>query len=85
VVVSPGSGGNKQPRPGDWSRVLREAAPYLGLGTTLAGSLLLGVGAGYWLDRRLGTSPWLLLAGALLGIFSGLFQLYKTMAGGKKQ
>jgi ATP synthase protein I len=65
--------------------VLREAAPYLGMGTTLAASVLVGVGAGYWLDGQLGTSPWLLLAGALLGIFGGLFQVYKTVAGGKKQ
>ena len=44
---------------------LREAAPLLGLGMTLAVTVLAGLGAGYWLDGRLGTRPWLLLAGAM--------------------
>jgi ATP synthase protein I len=58
---------------------------YLALGATLAGSVLGGVALGYLLDRWLGTSPWLLLIGSILGILSGLAQLYKTVANGKKQ
>ncbi|MBI1950335.1 MAG: AtpZ/AtpI family protein [Acidobacteria bacterium] len=26
---------------------------------------------GYWLDRRFGTKPWLLLAGLILGMIGG--------------
>lgn len=47
-------------------------APYLGLGTTLAATVLAGLGGGYWLDERLGTSPWLMLLGGMLGIGAAL-------------
>jgi ATP synthase protein I len=83
VVTSPGSGGDGKPGRGDWTRALREAAPYLGIGTSFAASVLLGLGAGYWLDRRLGTSPWLFLLGAAFGLFAGFYQFAKTV--GKKQ
>lgn len=63
----------------DWVRVMREAAPYLGIGTGLAVSVLLGVGAGYWADNQLGTSPWLLLAGAALGTVTGFWHVYRTV------
>jgi ATP synthase protein I len=78
VVDSPGSG-DPSGR-GDFSRALREAAPYLGIGTSFAASVLLGLGLGYWLDRRWGTTPWLLLLGSLLGIGAGFYQFYKTVA-----
>ena len=62
-----------------WSRVLRDAAPYLGLGTTLAGSVLLGLGAGYWLDSKLGTRPAFFLAGAVLGLLAAGLHFYRTL------
>jgi len=85
VVVSPGSGGGERSGKGDWSRALREAAPYLGIGTTFAASVLLGLGVGYWLDKKLGTSPWLFLIGATLGLAAGFLQFYKTVTGRKRQ
>lgn len=33
--------------------------------------------AGYWLDGRLGTGPWLLLAGMLLGMASGFVSFFR--------
>lgn len=65
----------------DWSRAVREAAPYLGLGTMLAASVGLGLLAGYWLDRRLGTAPLLFLAGGVLGMAAAGLQFYKMVAG----
>jgi len=41
--------------------------------------VLLGFGVGYWLDRRLGTKPWLLLVGATLGLVAGFYQFYLTV------
>jgi F0F1-type ATP synthase assembly protein I len=65
----------------DRGRALREAGPYLGLGTTLAATVLAGLGAGYWLDGRLATSPWFLLLGATLGVGTGLYYFVRTVSG----
>ena len=40
-------------------------------------SEILGAGAGYWLDQRWGTSPWMLLAGAGAGFALGLYQVIR--------
>ena len=69
----------------DWTSGLREAAPYLGLGTTLAVTVLAGVGGGHWLDGRLGTGPMLLVLGGTLGLAAGLYHFFKTVAGLQKR
>jgi F0F1-type ATP synthase assembly protein I len=66
---------------GDWVRVVRDLAPYLGIGTSLAVTVLLGIGGGYWLDARFGTRPWFLLLGGVLGLALALYQFFKTVAG----
>ena len=63
-----------------WTRGLREAAPLLGLGTTLAVTVLAGLGGGYWLDGRLGTRPVFLLLGGTLALAAGLYHFFKTVA-----
>ena len=72
AVVSPDSRdarpGERPGRSGNWGTALREAAPYISIGSTLAITVLLGLGVGYWLDRRLKTDPWFLLAGGVLGM-----------------
>jgi F0F1-type ATP synthase assembly protein I len=62
-----------------WARALRDAAPYLGLGTSLAGSVLLGILGGYWLDRKLGTHPIFFLVGAVLGLAAAAIHFYRTV------
>lgn len=60
----------------------------LGAGTQLVVCVLLGVGAGWYSDKRLGTSPWLLIFGIFAGIALGLYQLVKEagkMASGSKR
>jgi ATP synthase protein I len=64
----------------DRGRALREAGPYLGLGTTLAATVLAGLGAGYWLDGRLGTRPWFLLVGGTLGVGVALLYFFRAVA-----
>jgi F0F1-type ATP synthase assembly protein I len=59
---------------------LRDAAPYLGLGTTIAVTVLAGLGGGYWLDGRLSTRPLFLLLGGMLGLALGLYQFFKSVA-----
>jgi len=68
-----------------FARGLREAAPFLGLGTTFAVTVLAGVGGGHWLDGRLGTDPMLLVLGGTLGLAAGLYHFFKTTAGLQKR
>ena len=48
---------------------------------TLIGAILVLGGIGYALDAWLGTSPWCLLVGLLLGIIVGFYELAKTVWG----
>ena len=67
---------------GDWGRALREAAPYLGIGVSLAATMGLCVGAGYWIDKWLGSTPTGLIVGGVLGIAVALYQFFKTVSRG---
>lgn len=69
--------------PGDWNRALREAAPYLGIGTTLAATVLLGLGAGYWIDGKLGTQPLFFLVGGAFGVLVAGWHFYRQVMGPK--
>lgn len=44
------------------------AGPYIGLGVQIFSSMVLFTGAGYAVDWYLGSSPWGLLVGAILGM-----------------
>ena len=61
----------------DLGRALREAGPYLGLGTTLAATVGVGVAVGHWLDGRLGTEPWFLLAGGTVSLGAALTYFFR--------
>ena len=60
---------------------MREAAPLLGLGTTLAVTVLAGLGGGYWLDGRLGTRPVFLLLGGVFGLGAAMVYFIRAVAG----
>lgn len=72
-AAGPGSGG--EPR---WARAIRESAPYVGIGSSLAFTLLLCLWAGHWADRKLGTEPLFFLVGGAFGLFAAFVQLYKA-------
>ncbi len=50
-----------------------------GAGFELAGCILLGLFAGQWIDKRLGTAPWLLILGVFIGAAAGIFNMYRTL------
>ncbi|MEO8501656.1 MAG: AtpZ/AtpI family protein [Vicinamibacteria bacterium] len=62
----------------DFARVLREAAPYLGLGTALAATVGLLFALGYGLDGLMGTRPALSLAFGSIGVIIALVQFVRT-------
>jgi len=45
----------------------------------LFGSIVVGSGLGYFLDRWLHTAPWLLLAGLVLGSVAGVREMLKLL------
>jgi len=49
------------------------------VGLTLVVATVLGLAGGYYLDRWLGTSPWLTLIGLLLGIAAGFVNLFRSV------
>lgn len=67
---------------------LVEAMRYTQAGLLLIAPMLLLGGVGYWLDRRLRTAPWLLLAGLLVGMaagFTSFVRLIQELPGGRKR
>lgn len=80
---SPDESRDLEERLDDLNRNLREAAhPGIGAGMTFAIVALLGAGAGYWLDGRFGSSPWLVIAGTIFGAVFGFIHLVETIAPG---
>lgn len=67
----------RDPRGGGPSR--NQAAEFAGVGLQLAGSILAFLFLGQWLDRRLGTGPWLLLIGVFVGFGLGFYAMYRKM------
>ena len=58
---------------------LREIGRLGGLGVQFAAIVVLCVAAGWWADGELGTSPWLLLAGALAGAVAAFYQVCRAL------
>ena len=62
------------------------AGPFLTLGLELALTVVICFFIGRWLDERLGTTPWLLIAGLALGTAGGFIHFFRTaMAIGKRE
>lgn len=54
------------------------AGPAMAASYTLVGGIIGLGGLGYVVDRWLETSPWFVLAGLILGIVVGFYELVKT-------
>ena len=59
-------------------RWIRQLGVLSGVGLTLVISTVLGFWGGYVLDRWLGSAPWFMLVGLLLGIASGFVNLFRA-------
>lgn len=66
--------GGRDPRP-----PMAQAGEVLGVGLQFAGAILLFLFVGRWLDGVLGTDPWLLLIGVLVGASAGFYSLYRQL------
>lgn len=58
---------------------VRKSGPAANSSYTLTGAILLLGGIGYAVDVWWGTKPWFLLAGLLLGLVVGFYELAKAV------
>lgn len=56
-------------------------AQNIGLGLQFVVTVMVCLFIGQWLDRKFGTTPWLLLAGMMLGAGLGLWSLLRIARG----
>jgi F0F1-type ATP synthase assembly protein I len=65
--------------------VTKDFGPFLTSGLQLAISVVVFFFIGYWLDGKLGTSPWCTIGGASIGATGGLIKFLRdAMALGKQ-
>jgi F0F1-type ATP synthase assembly protein I len=60
------------------TRTLRELLPYTQLGWQMVATVLLALGAGYLMDRWLGTKPVFLVVGMVAGIGAAIVEFIRT-------
>lgn len=58
---------------------LRRYLRFSTVGLELGLSVLIGLVIGQWLDKRLGTDPWMLLLFLLFGMVAGFRSLYRLL------
>jgi len=56
----------------------RELGRYSALGLEMAASVLIGLAIGYYLDKWLGTGPWLMVLWIGIGFAAGVRSLYRA-------
>ena len=60
-------------------------AEFAGIGFQFALTILIFVFAGVWLDKRLGTSPWLLLVFVFVGAAGGFYSMYRRVTAAQRR
>ena len=56
----------------------------IGVGWYVAISIKLGAAVGLWLDKKFGTTPFLAIAGIVLGSFVAFYGVYRMLLPGLK-
>ncbi|MCX7598989.1 MAG: AtpZ/AtpI family protein [Armatimonadetes bacterium] len=53
-------------------------------GTVMGVCVALGLAGGYWLDRKLGTGPWLAVVGLLVGVAAAFRELLRAVRSARR-
>ena len=73
------TGSEKKPAPGPDSESGRALGVGLRLGVELVAAVFVGTALGWALDKSLGTRPWGIVVGFLLGIVVGMYDVFRVM------
>ncbi len=60
-------------------KVIKQGAQLIVLGFELAAPVVVGLFAGYFLDRRFNSQPWLMMLGVMAGFLYGLKTLFTML------
>ena len=60
-------------------KFIRSAGLASSVGLVLVISTVIGYAFGNWLDKKLGTAPWLMLVFTLIGIAAGFFEMFRII------
>ena len=60
-------------------KLFRELWFYSSLSFSIALSIVIGLGIGYWLDKKFETSPWLTLIFLGFGVIAGFRNIYLAL------
>jgi ATP synthase protein I len=60
-------------------------AEFAGIGLQFAATIVVFMFGGIWLDRRLHTSPWLLLLCVFVGAGAGFYSIYRKLMAGQRR
>jgi ATP synthase protein I len=63
----------------------RALAELTSIGMTMVLSTIIGMAAGYYADRWLGTSPWLMLLGLMFGIAAGFVSMFRAVKAAERR
>jgi ATP synthase protein I len=63
--------------PEDQRKWMRSAGQASSIGLVLVIATVIGYAIGNWLDKKLGTAPWLMFVFTLLGIIAGFVQIFR--------
>ena len=67
------------------ARAQRAAAPYINAIWRVVGGVLVGGGAGWFIDRKVHSSPWGLIIGLFLGMGVGFYGMILALTAMKKR
>jgi ATP synthase protein I len=79
MSTSPGAGPASTPPGGKGSDEGPSVGEFAGVGLQFAVSILVFLYLGQWLDRKLGTAPWLLMGGVFLGAGASFYSMYRKL------
>jgi ATP synthase protein I len=79
MSTSPGGGPASGPPGAKGPDQGPSASEFAGVGLQFAVSILVFLYLGQWLDRKLGTAPWLLMVGVFLGAGASFYSMYRKL------
>ena len=61
------------------------ASAMAGLGIQFVGAILIFLWLGVWLDRKLGTAPWLMAVGVFAGAGASFYSMYRKLMAAQRE